>query len=187
MPVILLSDQSMGYRTRTISTPDLSASSWTIAPHPRPRCWRSTTASRIPTPGCHRWRAPDENGMYVATGLEHDEAGEATTPREPQQDGGQALPQLRRSRANSSHGNGVNDSGGGAEIGIIGWAPPRADHRGAQEGSRGGRARRAPAPQGAAPPAGAQDRGVPLALKKVIVIEENHTHSSRGTCDPLCA
>ena len=123
MPVILLSDQSMGYRTKTIMRPRADG----LRLDERVRAKTSGDAFRrfedtetgvsptmIPgTPG----------GTFVTTGLEHDELGHASyTPENRARMVNKRYRKLDTLRRElEADGDGIFDAPRGAEVGIIGW------------------------------------------------------------------
>jgi len=179
MPVILLSDQSMGYRTRTVN---------------RPRTDNIHLDERVRAQGAeiedyHRF-ADTESGVsptmvpgsggatYVTTGLEHDERGHASyTPENRARMVNKRYRKLETLRRElETEGDGVFDAPDGAEIGVIGW--------GSTEGTIAevvGNLRRDgmqvahyhPKVLNPLPRATVQKFLAPL--KKVIVLEENYT------------
>jgi 2-oxoglutarate ferredoxin oxidoreductase subunit alpha len=179
MPVILLSDQSMGYRTKTVDPPN--AADLHIEERMRAngdsgdefRRFEDTDTGISPTmiPGT-------SNSTYVTTGLEHDEWGHANyTPENRARMVAKRYRKLETLRHElEMQGDGVFDAPAGAEIGIIGW--------GSTEGTI------------AEVVAGLRRQGINVAhyqphvlnplpvatlkqfiapLKRVIVLEENHT------------
>jgi 2-oxoglutarate ferredoxin oxidoreductase subunit alpha len=180
MPVIMLSDQSMGYRTKTMDRP--SADHLTIENRTRAdeagledfKRFADTDSGVSPTvvPGM------DGGANFVTTGLEHDEWGHANySPENRARMVTKRYRKLETLRHElEANGDGVFDAPGGAEIGIIGW--------GSTEGTI------------AEVVGQLRSEGVPVAhyhprvlnpmpsetvkkfiapLKKVIVLEENHT------------
>ncbi len=179
MPVILLSDQSMGYRTRTVGTPDLSGivredrAAPTAAMLEDYKRFADTDSGVSPMV-----RPGTENGMYVATGLEHDEAGAANyTPENRNKMVAKRFRKLETlARELEANGNGVNDDGGGAQIGIIGWGSTEGPIVEALKKARGEGMRIAHLHPRVLHPLPARKIEAFLSpLKKVIVIEENHT------------
>ncbi len=179
VPVILLSDQSMGYRTMTMNTPDLSSirldtrvgpSSESLGEYSRFED-TETGVSPIATPGT-------PNGMFVATGLEHDEQGLATyTPENRER---MVATRYRKMETlveePVANGDGVFDDGAGADVGVIGWGSTEGTIREAIERLRDDGARVAHLhPKVLHPlPVSTIERFL-APLKKVVVLEENHT------------
>ncbi len=179
MPVILLSDQSMGYRTRTMHTPDLSNIALDDRAKPtaamledyRRFADTETGVSPMAVPGM-------ENGMYVTTGLEHDETGAADyTPDNRNKMVAKRFRKLETlQRELAANGNGVFDVGEGAEIGVIGWGSTEGPIREALGRMRAEGTKIAHLHPRVLHPLPAEKIEAFLSpLKKVIVIEENHT------------
>ncbi len=179
MPVILLSDQSMGYRTRTLDTPDLTQVELVDRTPPSPEMLAAyqrfedteTGVSPISTPGM-------ENGMFVATGLEHDPSGAANyTPENRTRMVAKRFRKLETLAGElEANGNGVCDPGEGAEIGVIGWGSTEGPIVEALGRLRADGARIAHLHPKILNPLPTKKVEAFLApLKKVIVFEENHT------------
>ncbi|HEU4930228.1 MAG TPA: hypothetical protein VFU38_10410, partial [Candidatus Krumholzibacteria bacterium] len=176
---ILLSDQSMGYRTMTFDTPDFASirldrrvSPANVSPGEYAR-FEDTDTGISPTmiPG-----TPD--GMFIATGLEHDEQGMATyTPENRERMVAKRYRKMETLAAEiAASGDGVWDDGAGATVGVIGWGSTEgtiqeAIARLGQDGAR--IAHMHPKVLNPLPVAAMQRFLAPL--KKVIVLEENHT------------
>jgi 2-oxoglutarate ferredoxin oxidoreductase subunit alpha len=179
MPVILLSDQSMGYRTRTLDTPDLSGIRLESRAQPAPESLdgyarfedTESGVSPITTPGT-------PGGMFVATGLEHDEHGVATyTPENRARMVAKRFRKIENlARELVANGDGVFDEGGGATVGVIGWGSTEGAIREAI-----GRLRAEGARVAHLHPKVLNPLPVPTIekflspLKRVVVLEENHT------------
>ena len=179
MPVILLTDQAMAFRTQSVSIPDMS--NLVIAEREVPENggmegydrYRDTESGVSPMA-----IAGMEDGMYIATGLEHDEHGAPDyTPENRVRSMAKRYRKLETlGKELDANGNGVCDAANGARVGIIGW--------GSTEG---------PIQEAIA---SAKEQGVDIAhlhpkvlmplprkkiqaflkpLKKVIVVEENYT------------
>jgi 2-oxoglutarate ferredoxin oxidoreductase subunit alpha len=179
MPVLLLSDQSMGYRTKTMLRPDTSGLH--IEDRMRARDGELEDYKRFSDTdtGVSPAVIPGTAGSsYVTSGLEHDEWGRANyTPENRARMVAKRFRKLDTLRAElEAQGDGVFDAPAGAEIGVIGW--------GSTEGTI------------AEIVANLRREGVPVAhyhpkvlhplpvatvsrflapLKKVIVLEENYT------------
>lgn len=177
MPVILLSDQSMGYRTMTIDTPDLDGIRLETRTGPASgdeyARFEDTESgvSPIATPGT-------PGAMFVTTGLEHDEQGLATyTPENRERMTSKRYRKMETlAKELVEHGDGVFDNGGGAEVGVIGWGSTEGTIREAIARLRADGARIAhfhPKVLNPLPVATVEKFLAPL--KKVIVLEENHT------------
>ena len=179
MPVLLLSDQSMAYRTQSIGIPDLehietarreTVSGRSVASYLR---YRDTDTGVSPTtiPGT-------KDGMYIATGLEHDEEGAPNyTPENRDKMMAKRYRKLESlSRALDANGNGTYDAADGAEIGVIGWGstegPIReAIDRAVDEGARIAHMQ----PKVLMPLPRKKIEAFLKPLKKVFVFEENYT------------
>ncbi len=179
MPVILLSDQSMGYRTRTLHTPDLSNIVLDDRALPTGEMLENYNRFADSETGVSPMSVPGtENGMYVTTGLEHDEAGLADyTPENRVKMVAKRFRKLE-TLANelNANGNGVHDDGGGAAIGVIGWGStegPIAEalKRMLDDGVRIAHLQ----PKVLHPLPAAKIESFLSPLKKVVVFEENHT------------
>jgi len=179
MPVILLSDQSMAYRTKTMDIPDLSSIETVYREQPgsgaldefRRYLDTDSGVSPVSIPGT-------EDGMFVSSGLEHDESGAANyTPENREKMVAKRYRKLETLQEElNANGNGVFDDGGGAEIGVIGW--------GSTEGPINEAIRRAKAegmkvahlqPKVLYPLPTKKIEMFLKPLKKVLVFEENHT------------
>jgi 2-oxoglutarate ferredoxin oxidoreductase subunit alpha len=180
IPVLLLSDQSMGYRTKTMARPStddlkleqrMRADGDALADYQR-FANTDTGVSPAVIPGT------TADATYVTSGLEHDEWGRANyTPENRARMVAKRFRKLDTLRAElEASGDGVFDAPPGAEIGVIGW--------GSTEGTIGeivGNLRREgiavahyhPKVLNPLPAATVQRFLAPL--KKVIVLEENHT------------
>lgn len=179
MPVILLSDQSMGYCTRTIGTPDLSDLRLVDRAKPTAAMLEDYDRFADTDTGVSPMALPGmESGMYVTTGLEHDETGAADyTPDNRTRMVAKRFRKMETlARELDANGNGVNDNGGGAEIGVIGWGSTEGPIAEALKRMRAEGARIAhlqpkilhPLPVG-------KIEAFLSPLKKVVVFEENHT------------
>ncbi len=122
MPVILLSDQSMGYRTVTMDTPDVAH----IALDSRVLADEESLDARfaITDTGVSRTVVPGTaDGMFVTTGLEHDEHGNANyTPENRHRMVEKRFRKMETLAGEmAKNGNGFHDDGDRAEVGVIGW------------------------------------------------------------------
>jgi len=179
MPVILLSDQSMGYRTKTVDRPharDLHIEERVRANGDGSEEFRrfaDTESGVSPTmvPGT-------SESTYVTTGLEHDEWGHANyTPENRARMVAKRYRKLETLRHElETLGDGVFDEPAGAEIGVIGW--------GSTEGTIGEVVQKLRHdgikvaqyhPHVLNPLPVALVNKFLAPLKKVIVLEENHT------------
>jgi 2-oxoglutarate ferredoxin oxidoreductase subunit alpha len=179
LPVILLSDQSMGYRTKTMDRPrtdniqidnrvraDLAA----LEDYKR---FADTDSGVSPTmiPGM-------EGASYVTSGLEHDEHGHASyTPENRARMTAKRFRKMETlARELETQGDGVFDAPADAEIGIIGWGSTEGTIREVVEGMR---AQGVPVahyhPRVLYPLAENTVKKFIAPLKKVLVVEENFT------------
>jgi 2-oxoglutarate ferredoxin oxidoreductase subunit alpha len=179
MPVLLLSDQSMGYRTMTMDRPDLSNIQVEDRVHPdggpngdfKRFEDTETGVSPIMTPGM-------PGAAYVTSGLEHDEWGHADYT--PENRARMVAKRFRKmetlARELEADGDGVFDPDGGAEIGIIGWGSTEGPITESVAKLRAEGVRIAhfhPRVLNPLPVATVQRFLAPL--RKVVVLEENHT------------
>jgi 2-oxoglutarate ferredoxin oxidoreductase subunit alpha len=177
IPVILLSDQSLGYRTMTMDTPDLSGihldSRMTPVEFKDFARFEDTDSgvSPVATPG-----TPDR--MFIATGLEHDEHGSATyTPENRQRMTAKRYRKMETlARELVASGDGVYDDGAGATVGVIGWGSTEGTIHEAIDRLRADGARVAHLqPKVLNPlPVPTIERFI-APLKRVLVLEENYT------------
>jgi 2-oxoglutarate ferredoxin oxidoreductase subunit alpha len=177
IPVILLSDQSLGYRTMTMDTPDLSGiqlesrmGPGTAEDYARFEDTESGV-SPIATPGT-------PHHMFVATGLEHDEHGLATyTPENRTRMVAKRFRKMETlTRELVASGDGVFDDGAGAAVGVIGWGSTEGTIHEAIDRLRADGARIAhlqPKVLNPLPVPTVQRFIAPL--KRVLVLEENYT------------
>jgi len=123
MPVILLSDQAMAYRTQSVQTPDFE--NITVSDRDRADAsadgylpYEDTVSGVSPMaiPG-------SANGMYIATGLEHDETGAPNyTPPNREKMMAKRYRKLETlAEELTANGNGICDVPQGAKLGVIGW------------------------------------------------------------------
>ncbi len=177
MPVILLSDQSMGYRTTTMETPDLAGIR--LETRALPDSVEDYARFEDTDSGVSPMMVPGTpGGMFMTTGLEHDEHGLATyTPENRERMVAKRYRKLETlSQELVAHGDGLFEDDGGAAVGVIGW--------GSTEGTISealGRLRKEGARIAQFHPKVLNPIPVPTVerflapLKKVIVLEENHT------------
>ncbi len=179
MPVILLSDQSMGYRTKTMDTPDLSLIRLDARVNPSDDSLSDYARFEDTENGVSPMSVPGTaGGMFVATGLEHDEHGLATyTPENRERMVAKRFRKMETLAAElAANGDGVFDDGDGASVGVIGWGSTEGTIREAIErldGNGGRIAHFHPRVLNPLPVETVQRFLSPL--KKVIVLEENHT------------
>jgi 2-oxoglutarate ferredoxin oxidoreductase subunit alpha len=176
-PVILLSDQSMGYRTKTMDTPDLEGIR--LEPRMSPESVDDYARFELTESGVSPMTTPGmAGGMFVTTGLEHDEHGLATyTPENRER---MVAKRFRKMDTIAGElvakGDGVFDSGEGATIGVIGWGSTEGTIREGIERLRADGARIAhlhPKVLNPLPVATVQKFLAPL--QRVVVLEENYT------------
>jgi 2-oxoglutarate ferredoxin oxidoreductase subunit alpha len=178
LPVILLSDQSMGYRTMTMSTPDLAHVRHDGRAHPDSGGegflrFEDTESGVSPmlTPGM-------PGATFITSGLEHDESGQANyTPENRARMVAKRFRKLETlARELVAEGDGILDAGEGARIGVVGWGSTEGPILEAIARLRAGGARIAHYHPKVLNPV-----AVPLVerflapLEKVVVLEENHT------------
>ncbi|MCZ6766378.1 MAG: 2-oxoacid:acceptor oxidoreductase subunit alpha, partial [bacterium] len=178
MPVLLLSDQSMAFRTQSVHIPDATR----IAIESR----RTTNGDMD---GYLRFLDTDtgispmtipgmKDGMYIASGLEHDELGAPSyTPENRVKMMDKRYRKLETlSSELDANGNGMFDAADGAEVGIIGWGSTEgpiteAIARAADDGIKIAQMH----PKVLMPLARGKVEAFLKPLKKVIVVEENYT------------
>lgn len=179
MPVIILTDQGMAYRTKSVNIPEVdklviesrtTATNGAGGPFQR---YLDTESGVSPTtvPGM-------EDGMYVATGLEHDEMGAPSyTPENREKMMAKRYRKLDTLQSElESNGNGTYDMPRGAEIGVIGWGSTEGPIREAIAMAEADGVRIAHLqPKVLMPLPKKKVEKFMKPLKKVIVIEENHT------------
>ncbi|MDH3216184.1 MAG: 2-oxoacid:acceptor oxidoreductase subunit alpha, partial [Candidatus Krumholzibacteria bacterium] len=179
VPVIVLSDQSMAYRTQSLDIPDtggLTIEGRELVGEEAMETYRryrntASGVSPMTIPGMR-------NGMYVATGLEHDETGAPsyTTDNRERMMAKRYRKLDTLSAELDANGNGTCDSPQGAEVGIIGWGSTEGPIREAISRAEADGARIAHLqPKVLMPLARKKIEGFLKPLKKVIVFEENHT------------
>lgn len=179
MPVILLSDQSMGYRTRTMATPDLGHIHLDSRLRAEGESLDDFARFEITESGVSPMAVPGTaGGTYVTTGLEHDEHGLATyTPANRERMVAKRFRKMETlARELVAEGDGVFDDGAGATVGVIGWGSTEGTIREAIELLRADGARVAHLHPKVLNPLPVPTLSRFLApLKKVVVLEENHT------------
>lgn len=178
MPVLLLSDQSMAFRTQSVHIPDatrIAIESRRTASSDMDGYLRfrdtDTGISPMTTPGM-------KDGMYIASGLEHDEKGAPSyTPENRMKMMDKRYRKLETlSKELEANGNGILDAADGAEVGIIGWGSTEgpiteAIARVADDGIKVAHMH----PKVLMPLARGKVEAFLKPLKKVIVVEENYT------------
>ncbi len=179
MPVILLTDQAMAYRTRTVTPPDLSAIETTTRDTPDAAALADyhryvdtdTGVSPMAVPGT-------PGGEFVMSGLEHDELGKANyTPENRMKMTRKRWRKLETLAAElDGNGNGIFDDGDGAEVGVIGWGSTEGPIREAIARAREAGVKVAHYhPRVVFPLATQSVRRFVEPLRRVIVFEENFT------------
>jgi 2-oxoglutarate ferredoxin oxidoreductase subunit alpha len=179
MPVLVLTDQAMAYRTQSLDMPKITSLNIENRVTPNGdgseiyRRYRATESGVSPMaiPG-----RPD--GMYVATGLEHDElGGPCYTPQNREMMMAKRYRKLDTLADDlDENGNGVYDMPEGAAVGVIGWGSTEGPIREAIERAGVDGVRIAHLQPKVLMPLPAQKIARFIKpLKKVIVFEENHT------------
>jgi 2-oxoglutarate ferredoxin oxidoreductase subunit alpha len=179
MPVIVLSDQSMAYRTQSLNHPEIvdldiaTRESLSEGTGELYRRYRETSSgvSSMAIPGT-------ADGMYVATGLEHDETGAPSyTPVNRERMMAKRYRKLDTLATYlEANGNGTCDVPEGAEVGVIGWGSTEGPIREAVMRAEGDGIKIAHLqPKVLMPLATGKVGRFLRPLKKVIVFEENHT------------
>jgi len=123
-PVILLTDQSMAYRTKTMELPDLSGIELAERLKPTPEQLADYKRYLDTESGVSPMSVPGvESGMFVSSGLEHDETGAPNyTPDMRMKMTRKRFRKLDTLAAElSANGGGLCESDDGASVGIIGW------------------------------------------------------------------
>jgi 2-oxoglutarate ferredoxin oxidoreductase subunit alpha len=179
LPVILLSDQSMGYRTKTMDR--LRTDNIAIENRVRPdaatladyKRFADTDTGVSPTmiPGM-------EGATYITSGLEHDEWGHASyTPENRARMTAKRFRKMETlARELEREGDGVFDAPKDAEIGIIGWGSTEGTIREVVEhlAAQGIKVAHYH-PRVLYPLAENTVKRFIAPLKKVLVLEENYT------------
>ncbi len=179
LPVIVLTDQSMAYRTKTVDIPDMSSIELERRQTPDAASLETynryldteTGVSPVSSPGM-------AGGMFVSTGLEHDETGAPNyTPANRAKMMAKRYRKLETLAAElDANGNGRFDDGDGAEIGVIGWGSTDGPIQEALKMVGGGGVKLAHMhPKVLMPLSTAKIEAFMKPLKKVLVFEENHT------------
>lgn len=179
MPVIVLSDQSMAYRTQSLNIPEVTRLAIENREAPVKEALLEYNRYLQTTSGVSPMTIPGmADGMYVATGLEHDEIGAPSyTPENRERMMTKRYRKLDTLAADlDKNGNGICDSPDGAEVGVIGWGSTEGPIREAIMRAEAGGAKIAHLqPKVLMPLAKKKIEGFLKPLKKVIVVEENHT------------
>ena len=179
MPVLVLTDQAMAYRTKSVLLPDMNR---------YPVVSRQTFADEAPE-DYHRFLDTDTGisptsipgmpgGTFVATGLEHDEKGAPSyTPENRNKMMAKRYRKLETlEKELNANGNGICDDVEGAEIGVIGWGSTEGPIKEAiamlnEQGAKVAHFH----PKVLMPLQTEKVENFLKPLKKVIVVEENHT------------
>jgi 2-oxoglutarate ferredoxin oxidoreductase subunit alpha len=179
MPVILLSDQSMGYRTMTMDRPDISNLEIVERAHPDEAALEDYKRFADTETGVSPTMTPGMPGAaYVTSGLEHDEWGHANyTPENRARMVAKRYRKLETlARELETAGDGVFDAPDGAEVGIVGWGSTEGTIRETVANLRRDGVKIAHFhPKVLNPVPVATVERFLRPLKKVIVLEENHT------------
>ncbi len=179
MPVILLTDQAMAFRTQSVSIPDMS--NLVIAEREVPENggmegydrYRDTESGVSPMA-----IAGMEDGMYIATGLEHDEHG---APDYTPENRVRAMAKRYRKletlgKELDANGNGVFDAANGAKLGIFGWGSTEGPIQEAiAQAKEQGFDIAHMHPKVLMPLPRKKIQAFLKPLKKVIIVEENYT------------
>ncbi|MFQ5512491.1 MAG: 2-oxoacid:acceptor oxidoreductase subunit alpha [Candidatus Krumholzibacteriia bacterium] len=179
MPVILLTDQAMAYRTQSVAIPDMTRLKVTGRDVPGDGAVAGYDRYLDTESGVSPMTIPGtEDGMYVATGLEHDEHGAPDyTPENRVRATAKRYRKLETlGRELDANGSGVCDPAQGAKVGIIGWGSTEgpikeAIARANEQGTRVAHLQ----PKVLMPLAQKKIKEFLKPLKKVLVVEENHT------------
>jgi 2-oxoglutarate ferredoxin oxidoreductase subunit alpha len=179
MPVILLTDQAMAYRTQSVAIPDMTHLDILERDVPGSGAVEGYDRYLDTDSGISPMTIPGmADGMYIATGLEHDEHGAPNyTPENRVRSMAKRYRKLETlGRELDTNGNGLYDPAGGAKIGIIGWGSTEgpikeAIARAKAEGTSVAHMH----PKVLMPLARERVTAFLKPLKKVLVIEENHT------------
>ena len=178
-PVILLTDQAMAYRTRTLSPPDLSAVPTVSRATPDADALADYRRYVDTDSGVSPMAIPGTaGGEFVMSGLEHDERGKANYAP----DNRTKMTRKRWRKLDTlaaeldGNGNGVFDDGDGAEVGVIAWGATEGPIREAIARARAGGLKVAHChPRVVFPLATRSIRRFVEPLRRLIVVEENFT------------
>jgi 2-oxoglutarate ferredoxin oxidoreductase subunit alpha len=193
MPVIILSDQSMAYRTQSVDMPELNK--FPLSTREAPATTEEFNRFKLTESGVSPVTTPGmPGGMYVATGLEHDEIGAPNyTPENRERMMTKRYRKLDTLSAElDANGNGICDVPDGAEVGVIGWGSTEGPIREAISMAEADGAKVAHLHPKVLMPLPRKNVGAFLKpLKKVIVFEENYTRQfstylkSKFRVDPI--
>ncbi len=179
LPVIVLSDQSMAYRTQSLTQPEIVNLDIATRDTPNGDGAESYRRYRRTDSGVSPMAIPGmADGMYIATGLEHDETGAPNyTPENRERMMAKRYRKLGTLAAYlDDNGNGTCDVPDGAEVGIIGWGSTEGPIREAiQRAEVDGVKIAHLQPKVLMPLARKKVERFMRPLKKVFVFEENHT------------
>jgi len=190
IPVILLSDQSMAYRTKSVDIPELDSIEIIDRLKTKPKkagefkrfADSPTGVSPLTVPGT-------PNGMYIATGLEHDEAGAPNyRPVNHELMMKKRYRKLDTLSKELENGNGIDNAPENAEIGLISWGGTEGPIREAiAMAERDGISVAHLQPKVLNPLPKKMISDFISSLKKVLVLEENFTgqfsHFLKGNFD----
>ena len=179
MPVLILTDQSMAYRTRTIDVPRLEEVEVVDRDTPEINPGRPYKRFEDTVTGVSPMAVPGTPGaLFVQSGLEHDEFGNASyTPENRMKMMRKRFRKLDTlERELEAKGNGIFDDGDGAELGVIGWGSTEGPIREAIANARAEGFKVAHLhPKVLMPLPRYQIARFLKPLKKVLVVEENFT------------
>ena len=180
MPVILLSDQSMAYRTQSLDIPEAHALQVETRAKANGNGSGAFMRYRVTDTGVSPTMVPGmENGMYVATGLEHDELGAPNyTPENREKMMAKRYRKLETLADElDRNGNGIFNQADGAKIGVIGWGSTEGPILEAIERARKEDGKKVAHfhPKVLMPLAMRKVEAFLKPLDKIIVFEENHT------------
>jgi len=178
MPVILLTDQSMAYRTKTVDIPDLDSIVTTRREAPGAADLEDYKRYRVTDSGVSPISTPGmDGGMFVSSGLEHDEHGApAYTPDNRAVMTAKRFRKLETLSAElNANGNGRYDAIDSAEVGVIGWGSTEGPIQEALKRMGVDDKVAHMHPKVLMPLATEKVEAFVKPLKKLIVIEENHT------------
>jgi len=179
MPVIVLSDQAMAYRTQSLNIPNFENLQVDRRERPNGDGEEAYSRYRLTDSGVSPMAVPGTaGGMYIATGLEHDETGAPSyTPVNREKMMAKRYRKLETlAEELENNGNGTCDMPEGAEVGIIGWGSTEGPIREAilEAGADGAKIAHLH-PKVLMPLAKKKVAAFLKPLKKVIILEENHT------------
>jgi 2-oxoglutarate ferredoxin oxidoreductase subunit alpha len=178
MPVILLSDQAMAYRTKTVDIPELGRIDLVGRVTPTQKDLEDYRRFRVTETGVSPMAIPGTpGGMYISTGLEHDERGAPNyTPENHEQMMAKRYRKLETLAKELEGNNGTHEVPDGAEVGIISWGSTEGPIREALDwAKRDGLKVAHLQPKVLMPLPKKTIENFLRPLKKVLVLEENFT------------